>query len=192
MERRADRGVVVRPMPGALVAGTVLGFFGGLVLAGLVVGIGVPVGPALGDWWNLVFAGVWLGGSALLAALSWRITTLRFEADQFVVTRPTGWRRRIPWEHVQSVRAENSTNEDGDVTMGWLTLEVLRNPDVPVPDMPTVIGEFRTWQRQHFRTVRLGVPLPAKQVDARGRFARMRLRTRQQVLQELESRGLTL
>jgi hypothetical protein len=184
MERRTDPGVVVRPMPDALVAGAVLGFFGGLALAGLVAGIGVP---ALG-----VFAGVWLGGGALLTTLSWRITTLRFEADHIVITRPTGWRRRIPWEHVQSVRAENTTNEDGDVTIRWLTLEVLRKPDVPVPDMPTVIGEFRTWQRQHFRTVRLGVALPAKPVDARGRLARTRLRTRQQVLQELESRGLTL
>lgn len=189
MERRTDSTVAVRPMPDALAAGIVLGFFGGLVLAGVVVGIGVPVGPPLGAWWKLVFAALWLGGGAVLAALSWRATSLRFEPDQFVITRPTGWRRRIPWEHVRSVNAVTSTNEDGDVTGRWLTLTVLRHPEVPVPEMPMVFGDFVAWQRQHFRTVRLGVRLADKAVDARNRFGRMRQRTRGSVRQELESRG---
>jgi len=45
---------------------------------------------------------------------------------------------------------------------------------------------------QHFRTIRLGVPLAGRPVDARNRFGRMRYRTRRLVLQELESRGFTV
>jgi hypothetical protein len=192
MERRTGPAVAVRPMPDALIAAVLLGFFGGLVLAGLVVGIGVPVGPALGAWWNLVFAGMWLGGGAVLATLCWRATLLRFESDHFVITRPTGWRRRIPWEHVRSLEESPSANEDGDVLTRWLTLLVLRHPGVPVPEMPSVLGEFRIWRRRNFRIVRLGVALPAKPVDAHNRFGRMRLRTRLLVLHELESRGFRL
>jgi hypothetical protein len=192
MERRTGPVVAVRPMPAALGAAVLLGFFGGLVVAGVVVGIGVPVGPALGAWWNLVFAGLWLAAGAALAGLSWRAASLRFEPDRFVITRPTGWRRRIPWEHVRSVEVATSTDEDGDVTARWLTLVVLRHPDLPVPEMPTVFGEYRMWRRQHFRTVRLGVPLAGKPVDARNRFGRMRHHTRRIVLQELESRGFTV
>ncbi|HEY3607300.1 MAG TPA: hypothetical protein VGL06_07350 [Pseudonocardiaceae bacterium] len=193
MERRTGPVVAVRPMPDALTAAVLLGLFGGLVLAGVIVGIGVPVGPALGAWWNLVFAGLWLGGGAVLGALSWRATCLRFEPDHFVITRPTGLRGRIPWEHVRSLEVSTSTNEDGDVMTRWLTLRVLRHPDVPVPEMPSTLGEFRIWRRQNFRIVRLGVALPgAEPVDAHNRFGRMRLRTRLVVLHELESRGFTL
>jgi hypothetical protein len=176
-------------MPSALIGGGILGFLGGLVLAGLVVGIGVPVGPALGAWWNLVFVAVWLGGGALLGALSWRGTGLRFEDDHIVVARPTGLRGRIAWQHVESVNVDTSTNEDGDVIARWLTLTVLRHPELPVPPMPAVFGEFRVWRREYFRTVRLGVPLPVKAKDARGRFSRQHLRTRRIVREELTARG---
>jgi hypothetical protein len=178
-------------MPGALGAGVLLGFFSGLVLAGVLVGIGVPFGPALGTAWNLVFAAIWLGGGAVLAALSWRVTSLRFEADQLVITRPTGRRRRIPWEHVHSVQAHTSTDEDGDVRARWLSLTVRRNPDVPVPPLPDplTLGAFREWHRAYLRDVPLGVSLARRPVDARTRFGRLRHQTRQVVYRELTARG---
>lgn len=182
----------VHPMPGALLAGGILGFLGGLALAGIVVGVGVPLGPPLGGWWNLVFAGVWLGGGALLAALSWRANTLRFEPDHLVITRATGLRRRIPWAHVHGIGTGSSFDEDGDVVSRWLTVQVLRHPERPLPPSPSTLGEFRVWRREYIRSFSLNVPLAVKPVDSASRRGRTRYRTRRIVTGELESRGFRI
>lgn len=176
-------------MPDAAIAGGILGCAAGLAIAGVVVGVGVPYGPALGAWWNLVFVAVWLLGGGALATWSWKSTGMRFEQDRLVIRRPTGIRKTIPWDHIQSVAISTSTDEDDKVVARWLTLKILRHPDRPVPDMPTVFGPWREWNKEHFRTVRTGVALPKTPKDARNKFGEQRLRTRRAVIAELEARG---
>jgi hypothetical protein len=192
VDRRPGNRVTIRQMPAAIFSGAILGVLAGVALAGLVVGIGVPLGPPLDKAWNLVFALVWLVGGAAIGTLSWWGRRLRFEPDELVITRPTGRRRHIRWEHVESVGIATAKNEDGDLVQRWLTVTVLRHPETPVPPTPTVLGEFRAWRKQHFRTVRLGVAMPVKATDAHSKFTFMALKVRTEVLRELELRGFQL
>ena len=74
--------VTIRPMPDALGAAGVHGFFGGFILASTM--LVVPTGP----WWAVILAffAVWFGLGSAIALLSWNLTALRFETDKLVIT----------------------------------------------------------------------------------------------------------
>lgn len=51
--------------------------------------------------------------------------------------------------------------DSAEVTHRRAEIRYRRDPGSPLPPMPTVFGEYRTWARTHFRTVGLPLFFPA-------------------------------
>jgi hypothetical protein len=97
-------------------------------------------------------AAVWIG--------SWLRTSIRFTADDLVVIsmlRP----RSVPWSRVAGVSLSDMADDDtGRVTGRRLSVRYRRDAEPPAEPMPTVSGEWRAWDRRHFRTMSLPVLFP--------------------------------
>ncbi len=136
-----------------------------------------------------------LSGEARLRALTGAIV---FTDDALIVKSLLG-RRRVPWGTVRSVTFDEITDSDTDaVVRQVIVVRYRRYPDQPLPEMPTRFGEFREWNRAHFRSVRLPLPFPPLQTEDNrrekrsSRLARRRERMRAILLRELAARGYDL
>lgn len=121
-----------------------------------------------------------------------------FTADALVVESLFG-RRRVPWSAIRSVAFDDVTDSDThEVVYRRITVRYLRDPDRPLPDMPTRLGDFREWNRQYFRSVNLPLSFPTPQEETAqpdkpaSRRTRRRDRMRAIVLEELAKRGYNL
>jgi hypothetical protein len=136
-----------------------------------------------------------LSGEVRLRAL---IGAIVFTDDALIVKSLFG-RRRVPWSAVRSVTFDEITDSDTDAVVGRVIIvRYRRYPDQPLPEMPARFGEFREWNRAHFRSVRLPLHFPPLQTDDSrrdkrpSRLARRRERMRAILLRELTARGYDL
>ena len=102
---------------------------------------------ALGAPAGVLVAALLIG--AVVAAAAWLRTSIQFTASDLAVTmllRP----RRITWVHVHGVTLQDIHDSDSDeVTHQRAVIHYRRDPGSPLPPMPTVFGEYRTWARTH-------------------------------------------
>lgn len=168
-----------------ILLGFPLAFFPPLILAAALA----HTIPAAASWAIAV-----LGTAALWLLLSLR-PSVSLTPDALIVESMLG-RRRIPWSTIRSIEFDDVTDSDTDaVVHRVIAVRYRRDPDQPLPDMPTRLSEFREWNKAHFRTVRLPLPFPPPQPDdARrdkptSRLARRRDRMRAILLRELAAHG---
>lgn len=132
----------------------------------------------------------------------WLVLCLRpsigFTADALIAESMLG-RRSIPWAAIRGIAFDEVTDSDtAEVVYRMIAVRYLREPGRPLPEAPTVFGEFREWNKAYFRTVRLPLPFPPTQADGArrdkpaSRLARRRERMRAIVLRELAGRGYNL
>ena len=128
-----------------------IGFITGMVLLVICASLGAPAG--------VLVAALLIG--AVVAVAFWLRTSIQFTASDRAVTMLL-WPRRIPWAHVHGVTLQDIHDSDsGEVTHRRAVIRYRRDPGSPMPPMPTVFGEYRTWARTHFRTVSLPLFFPA-------------------------------
>ena len=97
-----------------------------------------------------------LAGAAV-AVTSWLRTSIQFTADDLAFTMLL-WPRRIPWADVRRVTLQDNYDSDADpeeVTHRRVLIRYRRDPGSLVPPVPSVFGEFRIWERTHFRLMSL-------------------------------------
>lgn len=148
--------------------------------------------PAVVSWMVTL-----VGTAVLWPALALR-PSVGFTADALTV-RLMFTRRRIAWADITAIRLEDVTDSETDaVNHRVVTVTYRRDPERPLPPMPTRFGDFRQWNREYFRTVRLPLSFPVPQTDGRrrsgreSRFARRRERQRETIRRELAARGYPL
>jgi hypothetical protein len=142
-------------------------------------------------------AAITLAGTAVLwATLSLR-SSIRFTADALELGLTFG-RRRIPWADIRDVTYYDVTGSDTDeVHHRLISVRYRRDPQRDPPPMPTRFGEFRQWNKEHFRTVHLPLSFPAPPSASRrqerdARLTRRRRHQRQVILREFAARGYHL
>ena len=183
-----------------LILDCVLGAVSGAVLLGVCAGAGASAGiqAAVGT----------LGGLAVWIA-SWLRTSIRFTADELVVTmllRP----RRIAWARVSSVTFVDSYTDDDrphrTPPARRVQVRYRRDLSTPTGPVPTTLGEYRPWARMHYRTLTLPLafPPPGRSADPgrdsvclpprapRTWFGRHASRRQQVVRHEFAARGYAL
>jgi hypothetical protein len=144
--------VTLRPLVTYLIIFDVtIGFITGMALLAICGALGAPAG--------VLVAALLIG--AVVAVASWLRTSIHFTASDLAVTMLLS-PRRIPWVHVHGVTLQDIHDSDSDeVTHRRAVTRYRRDPGSPLPPMPTVFGEYRTWARTHFRTVSLPLFFPA-------------------------------
>jgi hypothetical protein len=138
--------VTLRPLVTYLIVfDLTFGFLAGwvLLLICLLLGALAPV---------VVVAAALVG--AAVAVTSWLRTSIQFTAGDLAFTMLL-WPRRLPWADVRRVTLQDNYDSDADpeeVTHRRVLIRYRRDPGSPVP---SVFGEFRIWERAHFRLMSL-------------------------------------
>ena len=136
---------------------------------------------------------------AVVWAGSWLRSSIQFTADELVVTsmfRP----HHVPWSRVASVSLSDITDDDGErVTGRRLGVRYRRDAEPPAEPVPAVFGEFRAWNRRHYRTMSLPVLFPPSvdefdyvPAEPRTWFGRYVNRQREMIRAEFAARGHSL
>jgi hypothetical protein len=140
--------VTLRPLVTYLIVfDLTFGFLAGWVLLLICLLLGAPAA--------VVVAAALVG--AAVAVTSWLRTSIQFTADDLAFTMLL-WPRRIPWADVRRVTLQDNYDSDADpeaVTHRRVLIRYRRDPGSPVPPAPSVFGEFRSWERTHFRLMSL-------------------------------------
>jgi hypothetical protein len=184
--------LTLRPLVTYLIIfNVIIGFIIGMVLLAISGSLGAPAG--------VLVAALLVG--AVVAVASWLRTSIQFTAGDLAVTMLLG-PRRIPWARVNRVTLEDIHDSDsGEVTHRRAVVTYRRDPGSPLPPMPTVLGEYRTWALAHFRRVSLPLffPVPADQPtpgagtrQRRTWIGRRADRQRQIIREEFAARGYPL
>lgn len=141
--------VTLRPLVTYLIVfDLTFGFLAGWVLLLICLLLGAPA--------PVVVVVAALVGAAV-AVTSWLRTSIQFTADDLAFTMLL-WPRRIPWADVRRVTLQDNYDSDADpeeVTHRRVLIRYRRDPGSPVPPAPSVFGEFRIWERTHFRLMSL-------------------------------------
>jgi hypothetical protein len=141
--------VTLRPLVTYLIIfDLTFGFLAGWVLLLICLLLGAPA-PVV-----VVVAAV---AGAAVAVTSWLRTSIQFTADDLAFTMLL-WPRRILWADVRRVTLQDNYDTDADpeeVTHRRVLIRYRRDPGSPVPPVPSVFGEFRIWERTHFRLMSL-------------------------------------
>jgi hypothetical protein len=139
-----------------------------------------------------------VAGTAVLWAVLLLRPSVRFTPDELVVTL-TFSRHRIAWAAIRDLTLDEITDSDSDtVNHRLIRIRYLRDPGNPPPPTPTRLGDYRQWDRAHFRTLRLPLAFPPPQPDRSSRterntrFRRRLRRQRETILRELAARGYHL
>jgi hypothetical protein len=171
----------------------ILGLLSGTALLGVCNLAGAPAG---------VQVAVWVVCGAAVGVASWLRTSIRFCADDLVVTMLL-WPRRVPWARASSVTFSDQYEDDArpvEATSRRVHVSYRRDPSTPTGPVPATLGEFRPWARLHFRTVRLPLAFPPPADSAASRpsraprtwFGRHADRQRQIIRREFDARGYPL
>jgi hypothetical protein len=170
-----------------------LGLFAGAILLGVCGFAGAPAGVQVTV--GLVsFVAIWIA--------SWLRTAIRFTTDDIVVTMLL-WPFRARWARVSSVTFHDEHHDDArpaEVTSRRVSVRYRRDLSTPTGPVPATLGEFRPWDRRHFRTLSLPLafPPPADPLgsgSARTRktwFGRHADRQRQTIREEFAAHGYPL
>jgi hypothetical protein len=139
-----------------------------------------------------------LVGTAVLWAVLLLRPSVRFAPEELVVTL-TFSRHRIAWAAIRDLTLDEITDSDSDtVNHRLIRIRYLRDPGNPLPPMPARFGDYRQWNRAHFRTISLPLAFPPPQPDRLSRTernTRLRRRVKRQretILRELAARGYHL
>jgi len=149
-EARPPATVTLRPLFTYLIIfDALLGFLTWMFLFLILNLSGAPKGWQLIGLPAGVVAGVWF----------WWRNAIEFTDRDMAVTmffRP----HRVPWSRVAGVSFSDITDDDNEVTGRRLTVRYHRAAEPPSEPMPAVFGQWREWNRRHFRSLTLPVQFP--------------------------------
>jgi hypothetical protein len=129
----------------------------------------------------------------------WLRNSIQFTDDDLAVTvffAP----HRIPWSRVAGVSLYDISDDGTErVTGRRVTVRYHRGAEPPAEPMPTVFGQWRAWDRRHFRTLNLPILFPPglDELDyvprqPRTWFGRRAERQRAAIRAEFAARGYSL
>jgi hypothetical protein len=143
--------VTLRPLFTYLVIfDLIIGFVWGMVLFLITNLAGAP---------RAVQAAAMLSGIVVWLWSWWR-TAIRFTPAELTVTRLIA-PHHVPWCRVTQVSLDDMWDSDTDrVTGRRVDVRYRREAEPPAEPMPTVFGEWRSWNRKYFRSLALPVFFP--------------------------------